>query len=352
MVLLKGPSTVVAAPDGRVRIVTAGDARLATAGTGDVLSGIIGALLARGLPPLEAAAAGAWLHARAGALGPALRAGGLRSARSPSRRRSPRWPADGTGLGGRVARRGRGQRRRRCGPSAATAELCAVVKADGYGHGAVPVAQAALEAGARWLAVAQVAEATALRAAGITAPVLLLSEPRPADVDEVLAADVAVTVYTPGPDPSARRGGRALGHRPCSVHLKVDTGMHRVGAAPERRRGAGRSRSTPTPASRLDAVWTHCAVADEPDDPFTARQLERFDAAVAAVEAAGIAVPMRHAANSAAAIAHPASRYDLVRCGIALYGIAPSPGAARPRRPRAGGAARHRGRLREAGRRR
>ena len=202
-------------------------------------------------------------------------------------------------------------------------ELCAVVKADGYGHGAAPVARAAVAAGAGSLAVAQVAEATALRAAGIAAPTLLLSEPRPADLAEVLAADVAVTVYTP--DLIARLGAMAeSAGRSVAVHLKVDTGMHRVGAAPADLVGLAKLIDAEGALS-LAAVWTHCAVADDPDDPFTARQLERFDAAVAAVEAAGIPVPMRHAANSAAAIAHPASRYDLVRCGIALYGIAPSP---------------------------
>lgn len=203
------------------------------------------------------------------------------------------------------------------------ADLCAVVKADGYGHGAGPVARAAVEAGATWLAVAQAAEATALRSAGLTAPVLLLSEPRPADLDEVLAAGVAVTVYTP--DLIRRLGAAASARRlPVAVHLKVDTGMHRVGAAPDELVALAKMIDA-DPGLSLDAIWTHCAVADEPDNPFTALQLERFDDAVAAVEAAGIAVPMRHAANSAAAIAHPASRYDLVRCGIALYGIAPSP---------------------------
>jgi alanine racemase len=112
-----------------------------------------------------------------------------------------------------------------------------------------------------------------------------------------------------------------------SVHLKVDTGMHRVGADPGAIVGlaemvAGHERLS------LDAVWTHCAVADEPDDPFTARQLERFEASLAALDDAGLAVPLRHAANSAAAIAHPTSRYDLVRCGIAVYGIPPAPALA------------------------
>ena len=203
------------------------------------------------------------------------------------------------------------------------AEVCAVVKADAYGHGAVPVARAAIEGGAAWLAVAQVAEAAELRAAGVAAPILLLSEPPLADVEDAIAAGVAVTAYS---EPLLRTLASAArqGTEPVAVHLKVDTGMHRVGAAPEAALHLAELVHA-EPRLSLEAMWTHCAVADEPDDPFTALQLERFDAVVAEVEAAGIPVPRRHAANSAAAIAHPASRYDLVRCGIAVYGIAPAP---------------------------
>ncbi len=206
----------------------------------------------------------------------------------------------------------------------APAELCVVVKADGYGHGAVPVARAAVEAGASWLAVAQVPEATALRAAGIVAPVLLLSEPRPGEVDQALAAGVAITLYSP--DLIALVGHAAVARRslPVSVHLKVDTGMRRVGAAPSDVVDLARLVQA-HPDLSLDAVWTHCAVADEPDRPETAAQLERYESCLAALDDAGIAVPLRHAANSAAAIAHPRSRYDLVRCGIAVYGIPPAP---------------------------
>ena len=208
----------------------------------------------------------------------------------------------------------------------APAEVCAVVKADGYGHGAVPVARAAVEAGAGWLAVAQVPEATALRAGGIAAPILLLSEPRPDDLDEALSAGVAVTAYTP--DLIRRLGATArAGGLSVPVHLKVDTGMHRVGAAPDDVVVLAEI-IVAEPALSLDALWTHCAVADDPGDPFTGRQLERFDACLAALQEAGIRVPLRHAANSAAAIVHPASRYDLVRCGIAVYGIAPAPALA------------------------
>jgi alanine racemase len=206
------------------------------------------------------------------------------------------------------------------------AELCAVVKADGYGHGAVPVARAAVEGGASWLAVAQVPEASALRAGGLTTPILLLAEPRPAELPEALAAAVHVTAYTV--DLLRRLSSAARGYdRPVPVHLKVDTGMHRVGAGPEELVDLARMVHD-DPHLELAAVWTHCAVADDPDDPFTATQLAAFDESVAAVEAAGIPVPLRHAANSATAIAHPAGRYDLVRCGIALYGIPPAPALA------------------------
>lgn len=207
---------------------------------------------------------------------------------------------------------------------AAPAEVCAVVKADGYGHGAAPVAAAAVEAGAAWLAVAQVPEATALRAAGIDAPILLLSEPRPSEVDEALAAGMRITVYTADMIERLAAAVTASGQPPLPVHLKVDTGMRRVGATPADAVTLAKAVDA-HPSLALEAVWTHCAVADEPDDPFTAGQLERYEQVLAEVAAAGIDVPLRHAANSAAAIAHPASRYDLVRCGIAVYGIPPAP---------------------------
>jgi alanine racemase len=206
----------------------------------------------------------------------------------------------------------------------APSEVCAVVKADGYGHGAVPVALAALEGGASWLAVAQVPEATALRQFGIEAPILLLSEPRPSQVEEAIDADIAVTVYTAGLAAALGRAVAARGGRAWPVHLKVDTGMRRVGVAPEEAVALATA-IVSDPALELAAVWTHCAVADEPENPFTAVQLERFEAVLAELAGAGIEPPLRHAANSAAAIAHPASRYDLVRCGIAVYGIPPSP---------------------------
>ena len=201
---------------------------------------------------------------------------------------------------------------------AAPAAVCAVVKADGYGHGAVPVARAALDGGATWLAVALVEEAAVLRADGIDAPILLLSEARPDEFADVAALDLRATVYTPTGVAAAAATGV-----PLRLHLKVDTGMHRVGAAPEDALALAQS-VIGEPGLELEAVWTHCAVADEPEHPFTAEQLARFDDVLAAFRVSGIEVPLTHVANSAGAIAHPAARRSLVRTGIAVYGIDPS----------------------------
>lgn len=206
------------------------------------------------------------------------------------------------------------------------AGLCAVVKADGYGHGAIAVGRAALEAGAGWLAVALVEEGAVLRKAGITAPILLLSEPRPDDVDAAVHYDLRLAVYTEAGIDAAAEAARAEGVT-ARLHLKVNTGMNRVGAPGDAvvalaRRIAGH------PELELEAVWTHCAVADEPGHPATDDQLDRFEAAVAALEAEGLRPPLLHAANSAAALEHPRARLDLVRCGIAIYGIPPSPALA------------------------
>ena len=204
------------------------------------------------------------------------------------------------------------------------AELCAVVKANGYGLGAEALAVAALEGGATRLAVAVVDEGVALREAGIDpsdAQILLLSEP-PADaMAEAVAHHLTPTVYTrAGVDAVAA----AVGHRrPIDVEVKVDTGMHRVGAfADEAVAIAGLVHHNPR--LLLAGVWTHLAVADEPDNPYTAMQLERFEEVRDRLASEGLVPDHVHAANSAGAIAHPAARYDMVRCGIALYGYAPS----------------------------
>ncbi|HEX2700228.1 MAG TPA: alanine racemase [Acidimicrobiales bacterium] len=208
----------------------------------------------------------------------------------------------------------------RCAP----ASVCAVVKADAYGHGAPAVAAAALDAGAAWLAVALVEEGVVLRDAGVQAPVLLLAEPPPAAMGAVRAARLVPTLYT-RTGVAAAAASAAPGDPPLEVHVKVDTGMHRVGADPADVVALARAVED-APPLRLGGTWTHLAVADEPGQAaYTAAQLRRFDEVRAELSAAGIDPGTVHAANSAAALSEPASRYDLVRCGIAVYGYSPVP---------------------------
>lgn len=209
------------------------------------------------------------------------------------------------------------------------AALCAVVKADGYGHGAVTVARAAIEGGATWLAVALVEEGVALREEGIEAPILVLSEPPVEAMPEAVAARLVPTVYT---YEGLEQLSKAVGDSrpPLAVHLKVDTGMHRVGADPVDAPGLAATIAA-DPRLVFGALWTHLAVAegvDGVDREFTDLQLERFAASLAAVSAAGHVPPLTHVANSAGAIGVPAARRDMVRCGISLYGVAPTPALA------------------------
>lgn len=209
----------------------------------------------------------------------------------------------------------------------APARLCAVVKAGGYGHGAVEAARAALDGGAAWLAVALVEEGVELRAAGVDAPILLLSEPVAAAMPEVVAARLTPTIYT-------REGFEALATaadggassrataRGFPAHVKVDTGMHRVGATPSDAIDLAASVAT-SPALRLEGFWTHLAVSDELDNPYTGGQLDRFDETCGRLHQRGVEPELVHAANSAAALWHPRSRYGMARCGISLYGLAP-----------------------------
>ncbi len=207
--------------------------------------------------------------------------------------------------------------------AAGDATTCAVVKADGYGHGAVPVARAALEAGATWLAVALVEEGEVLRDAGIDAPVLLLSEPPPAAITRMLDADLVPTVYTVdfggALDAAAADRGRA-----APAHLGVDTGMGRVGAWGDQLEALLEA-AVGWWHVDVEGLWTHLARADEPDVPTTDEQLARFAKVRERVTAAGLHPRVVHAANSAATLVHPAAALDLVRCGIAMYGLSPAP---------------------------
>jgi alanine racemase len=198
-----------------------------------------------------------------------------------------------------------------------------VVKADAYGHGAVPVARAAVEAGAAWLGVALVEEALELRAAGIPAPLLVLSEPHPAAADACVANGVAVTICTRAGVRAFGAAGRRAG-RPLATHLKVDTGMHRQGCAPAELPDLVAA-AVAEPGLAVEGLWSHFAVADEAAQTATTdAQLARFRGALAAAPAAGLEPRWRHLANSAGATVRDDARFDLVRTGIELYGLAPS----------------------------
>jgi alanine racemase len=209
----------------------------------------------------------------------------------------------------------------------APAGLCAVVKADAYGHGAPEVAEAALAAGASWLAVALIEEGVRLRQAGLEAPILVLCEPVPEAMGPCAAWGLSPTVCTEE-GIAAAEAAAADERTTLPVHLKVDTGMHRLGAPPEQALLLAQAAAA-APHLRFEGLWTHLAVAEELDDGFTGEQLARFESVRASLRASGLVPDLVHAANSAAAIAHPAARYDVVRCGIALYGYPPGPAVGR-----------------------
>jgi alanine racemase len=203
------------------------------------------------------------------------------------------------------------------------ARVMAIVKADAYGHGATLVARAAVDAGAAALGVATTDEGVQLRLAGIGVPILLLGYTPAEDAEVAVARDLSVTVFR---IEEARALSRAAGRagRSAKMHIKVDTGMGRIGVAPadavslarEVRRLSG---------VVLEGCFTHFAAADDADLAPARAQLEAFRDVLRRLHEAKIPVGLRHAANSAAAMALPASHFDLVRPGIALYGIAPAP---------------------------
>lgn len=205
--------------------------------------------------------------------------------------------------------------------SRTSAQVMAVVKADGYGHGLVPSARAALGGGATWLGVALLDEALALRAAGIDAPVLAwLWGPHEApSLAAAIAAGIDVSVAGIG----ALEIIDDLGV-PARIHLKIDTGLNRNGATaedwPQVVTAAAKS-----PALQVVGVWSHFAYSDAPGHPTIARQVDRFADAVDVAERAGLRPQLRHLANSAATLTLPAAHFDLVRPGVAVYGLNPVP---------------------------
>jgi alanine racemase len=210
------------------------------------------------------------------------------------------------------------------------AEVWAVVKAGGYGHGAERVARAAIGAGATGLCVALVEEGLELRRSGIEVPILVLTQQPEGQLADLVAARLTATAYERSYVAALADAVRDAGAAPVPVHLKVDTGMHRVGAHPDDAVAVAEAVLDRSPLLALDGVFTHLACADEPSHPATAAQLACFAQVVEALRGsrAGQHRWKVHAANSAAALAHPAARFDLVRAGIALYGITPGPGVA------------------------
>ncbi|HEU4480646.1 MAG TPA: alanine racemase [Actinomycetota bacterium] len=201
------------------------------------------------------------------------------------------------------------------------AELMGVVKGYAYGHGNPASAEAMIEAGARRLGVARVAEALHLRAAGIEAPIHVFSEPPPAAAPSFVAEGLTATVYTRSFAEALSDAASAAGRR-VPVHVKLDTGMHRVGLQGDDVPEAARYLRD-LPGIEVEGAWSHLAVADTPGHPFNVQQLDLFLRLVADIEAQGIQLRYRHIANSAATLSFPEAHLDIVRCGIAAYGLWP-----------------------------
>ena len=202
------------------------------------------------------------------------------------------------------------------------AELMAVVKADGYGHGALPVAQAALAAGAKRLGVARVTEGLALRAGGVTAPILVLSIALPAEIPKAVRADLTLTPHNVETLATAAAAARARG-RPAPVHIKVDTGMGRFGLSPpDAMRIAAQAAADPN--IELEGLYSHLAAADEPDCAVSRAQFARFRRFAQAVDPHHQLV--WHVCNTAALLRFPEMHLGMVRPGIGIYGLSPAPG--------------------------
>ncbi len=207
-----------------------------------------------------------------------------------------------------------------------SAQVMAVVKADAYGHGLVPSARAALAGGATWLGVAQAVEALELRTAGITAPVLTWLYKPGEPLDALVAAGVDVSVSGGAALIQVLDAARATG-RTARIHVKVDTGLGRGGVLPVELPALldAAVAAQAEGAVEVVGIWSHLAWADAPDNPTVHAQTGVFTDAVALAERAGAHLEVRHLANSAAVLTTPAVHFDLVRPGLAVYGLSPVP---------------------------
>jgi alanine racemase len=203
--------------------------------------------------------------------------------------------------------------------------VMAVVKANAYGHGAVAVSRTLAGAGIDMLGVALVEEGLALREAGVATPILVMGLAPEDGVADALAADLTLTVDGAATAEPVDRAAAARA-APAAVHLKVDTGMNRLGVRAEAA-GQAAAEVAALPHVNLAGAYTHLACADEPDDAVTPRQLAALTEALEAVRAAGARPPLVHAANSAGLFARPGAHFGMVRSGLALYGVPPSEAA-------------------------
>lgn len=212
---------------------------------------------------------------------------------------------------------------------AGPAQTMAVVKADAYGHGLVPVARAAQAGGATWLGTAALAEALVLRQAGVGGRILAWLAAPGEDFAAALTADVDVAAYATWQLDEIAAAARQTG-RPARVHLKADTGLGRGGVMPADWRDAIEHALALQSGGALSVVglWTHFAYADAPGHPTIAAQLDVFGEAVAAAQKAGLEPEVCHAANSAATLTLPSAHFDMVRPGLAVYGLSPIPDVA------------------------
>ncbi len=207
-------------------------------------------------------------------------------------------------------------------------EVMAVVKANGYGHGAIPAAQAAVKAGSNWCGVGRLEEALALRKAGLACEILVMGYTPAAGIQEAISQNISVTVYDREQGEQYAAQAQQI-RKQLRTHVKIDTGMGRLGVMAQDALDYMRWISC-LPGLAIEGLFTHFARADEPAVPLTLQQIDRFVALLEQLKAGRLCPPIIHAANSAAALNFPGSYFNMVRSGIAVYGLDPSPEAVLP----------------------
>ena len=201
-------------------------------------------------------------------------------------------------------------------------KVCAVVKADGYGHGATAIAQA-LDNTVDFFAVATVSEAVDLRAGTVKKPILILGYAWPEDYEELIEKDVRFTVFKEKDAKELSELGERMGKK-ALIHIKVDTGMNRIGFPVDDEAVETVRRIRTLPGVEVEGIFTHFARADEEDKTYAYEQLRLFQDFIRRVEKDGDRIPIHHCANSAASMEMPEAFMDMVRLGIAMYGLYPS----------------------------